>query len=123
MKNFLKIVSSIGVIVLYCSVMSLYSNDSFVQKGDVSTERNFSNQQSYFLASSGVHNQIAENENSSVTFYSNILIIKIKEKLSTVTKAIEHSFFCTYSQYNFYSNYILLRFLQTDIIFPFHYYW
>lgn len=39
------------------------------------------------------------------------------------TKTIERVFNIAYTQYNFYAKNVLARFKQTDIIFPFHYFW
>jgi hypothetical protein len=38
-------------------------------------------------------------------------------------KTIERVFNIAYTQYNFYAINVLARFKQTDIIFPFHYFW
>ena len=36
---------------------------------------------------------------------------------------LERIYFHTFSQYNFYSEHTLVRLRQTDLIFPFHYFW
>ncbi len=105
--------------------MSLCSSSLFSQSIDNSKQINPTNQQYYFFSSSNAHNQIAEKE-SSVSFCSNIPITIIKnsfKNLSATAKAIEQFFFSTYSQYSFFSQYLLIRLLQTDIVFPFHYFW
>lgn len=57
------------------------------------------------------------NSNPTVTFkvVSNSLFIR--------TLAIERLFNTTFSLYKFYSTNGIVRFTQTDIIFPFHYFW
>lgn len=36
---------------------------------------------------------------------------------------LERVYFHTFSQYNFYSEHTLVRLRQTDLIFPFHFFW
>lgn len=103
--------------------MSLCSSSLFSQNIDNLKLANDSNQQQYFFSSSSNHNQIAENESLVTTYNSSVNFVTFKDKLSATAKAIEHSFFSTYSQYCFYSQYLLIRLLQTDIVFPFHYFW
>ncbi len=125
MKKNLRIVSLLSIVALYSSIMSLCSSSLFSQSIDNSKQINPTNQQYYFFSSSNAHNQIAEKE-SSVSFCSNIPITIIKnsfKNLSATAKAIEQFFFSTYSQYSFFSQYLLIRLLQTDIVFPFHYFW
>lgn len=123
MKKILRIVPFLSVIILYSSLMSLCSSSLFSQNIDNSKLANDSNQQQYFFSSSSNHNQIAENESLVTTYNSSVNFVTIKDKLSATAKAIEHFFITTYSQYNFYSQYLLILFFPTDIVFPFHYFW
>lgn len=125
MKKKLRIVFFLSIIALYGSAMGLCSSSLFFENRETSKQTTSLSQQHFFFTSSGSHNQIAENENSG-SIYTNAPVITIKNslsKLSASAKAIEHSFFCTYSQYSFYSHCLLIRLQQTDIIFPFHYFW
>jgi len=123
-KKKLRIVAFLSLAALYSSAISLYSSSQLFDNTDTLKQTNGSNQQ-YFFASSNIHNQIAEKE-SSVSVCGSIPITTINNpfnKLSASANAIEQSFFSTYTQYSFYSQYLLIRLLKTDIIFPFHYFW
>ena len=124
MKKLLRIVTFLSFAALYGFAMSLYSSSQLFENTDILKQTNSSSQQ-YFFASSNIPNQIGEKE-SSVSVCGSIPITTINNpfnKLSASANAIEQSFFSTYTQYSFYSQYLLIRLLKTDIIFPFHYFW
>jgi hypothetical protein len=55
---------------------------------------------------------------------SQLLIVKFAFKIfDVVAKLFNQSIYIIFSQYFFFSNHVIERLQQADIVFPFHYFW
>jgi len=124
-KKSLRITGLISIALLYCFAIGLYSgvvyagNGSFLTQ-DGHAEKKYSNP---VFAKHFQHTIQSENA-VTVCSYSNPASVKSTWKeFSAANIAAEHVYVHTFSRYNFFSRKLLVRLQNTDLIFPFHYFW
>ena len=125
MKKSLHITGLISLALLYCFAIGLYSgaayagNISFSKQSGNATEK-YSN-----AVSAKLFQHTVQTENSAtVCSHSNPVTVKNTYKeFSAANIADEHVYLHTLSQYHFFSHKLLARLQNTDLIFPFHYFW
>ena len=125
MRRSLKNTGLIIIILLYCLVTSFYSGIAFNSRSAFSNQTTSENKTYNSNVSPGLFYHTSQIVNS-FNLYNNAAPCSLKisvHKFSVWASATERFFFNTISQYNFYTKYLLVRFRQTDIIFPFHYFW
>ena len=124
MKKVLKTGVLLLVLVLYCFTVSLYSHD--LLRSNTAFSGQSSEVKSYFsLASVNLFSHTIRTENS-VNYFYHRLSSSLKSHLNDFLfkgVAVDSFLLKTFSKYIFYSRVIIVGFLQTDIIFPFHYFW
>lgn len=124
MKRSLKIIAILGVALVYCFAISIYSN-AFNAGSSFSQLTTSQNQLHKSEASSNLFCHTTQSE-SSVFASSHISFPSLKNSLSAFaacTNTTEKLFFSAFSQYNFYAQNLLIRLKQTDFIYPFHNFW
>lgn len=124
-KKTLRLIVFTSFLVLYCFVMSLYSNNAFIENSSFSKPSNSENRQYYFSTSLNSIYHIANTENF-VNFFDNVSTSSPKNsfnKISVLVKITEQLFFNRFTQYSFESLNLLINLQQTNLIFPFHYFW
>ncbi|MGV3589233.1 MAG: hypothetical protein ACO1OF_19660, partial [Adhaeribacter sp.] len=97
----------------------------FVNKFAFSNIKRFKQQHFSSLKAPELHGQPVETVNY-VTAYNNLPFRPLKNPFKAFlafVKATEQTNFRIFSQYYFYSQNVLIRLKQTDLIFPFHYFW
>jgi hypothetical protein len=115
----------ISIALLYCFTIGLYSgvayagNTTFSKQAGNATEK-YSN-----TVSAKLFQHTVQTENSiTVCNHGNPVTVKnTYNKFSAVNKVTEQLSVHTFLQYNFYAHKLLARLLNTDLIFPFHYFW
>ena len=125
MKKSLHITGLISLALLYCFAIGLYSgvayagNTAFSKQAGNATEK-YSN-----AVSAKLFQHTIQTENSiTVCTHNNPVTVKNTYKeFSAANIATEHVGVHTFSQYNFFSQKLLARLQNTDLIFPFHYFW
>jgi hypothetical protein len=125
MNKVVKLRAFFQSIVLYCFIVSLCSTGFLtpcISPQNVSSTRFGS-----YLPIEGVDllkiTSKIENVSNSLSLYSSLLLKIHLNDLGVFQEAVESFFYNTSSQYIFYAANGITRFLQTDIIFPFHYFW
>lgn len=125
MKKTSRILAVLTTLFLYCFVISLYSSNAFADSTTFLKHSNSETEQYNSVLSSKLLSHTPPSE-SSVNLFNSVSPSSLKnsfKEFSACIKAIENSFFHTFSQYSFYSQNVLVRLKQADIIFPFHYFW
>lgn len=125
MKKLLHITALTGIALLYCFVIGLYSGA--VHAGDVSFSKldgKATASYAHSVTAKSFQHTVQTENSITLCSHSNPIIVKdsYKEFLAA-NKAIEHVSGHIFSQYNFFSHKLLVRLQNTDIIFPFHYFW
>ncbi|MFM6925882.1 MAG: hypothetical protein ACKOU7_10315 [Ferruginibacter sp.] len=125
MKKSLRITGLISITLLYCFAIGLYSgvayagNTAFLKQDGSATEK-YSNT----VSAKSFQHTIQTETSVTVCSHSNPATVKNTYKeFSAVNKAAEQVYVHTFSQYSFYSRKLLVRLQNTDLIFPFHYFW
>lgn len=119
-----RIFSLLSVSLLYFIIVSFYSNPIFIDNF-TSTQTNTETEHYCSLVTNNLLCHTSEIESSN-TIFNNTLPTTLKNnfnKFSNCIHSTEQAYFNTFSQYNFYAQNLLVRLQQTDIIFPFHYFW
>lgn len=123
-KKIFRIFAILTIFILYGFVLSLYSNNAFIDNY-ISSQTTSEAKQYNSLTSSCLlcHTaqtgcSIAVHTNGSLSLHKNFF-----SEFSICLRASEQLFFVAFSQYRFYSQNLLGRLQRTDIIFPFHYFW
>jgi hypothetical protein len=124
-KKSLQITGLISIALLYCLFIGLYSgitfngNAAFTKQGSASKES-----YGYSVSAKSFQHTVQTENSLTVCNHSNPVTVKNTFKeLSAVNTITEQVLVHTFSQYSFYSNKLLVRLQNTDIIFPFHYFW
>jgi hypothetical protein len=105
--------------------MSLYSGYAFHSNAALSDFEKSGNKSYSAVVSSNLFCHTTQLK-SSVTVFNHFPSPPLKNsftELSAYTKVSEELFLHTFLQYSFYAQHLLIRLRQTDIIFPFHYFW
>ena len=125
MKKYSKISSLLHILVLYCFVVSLYSNNVSASHNALNENHTSSNQGSFSMIPADLFCQSTQTE-TFVRGLSNHPVTSLKNQLNVFlacTKAAELAHISGYSKYLYYAKNKISWFRPVDIIFPFHYFW
>ena len=123
-RKLLKLSGVFNVVVLYSIIVSIYSPCLLYSNASFSTD-NSAKDESYFSLFSANLIGPAVNTKNIVTL-NDIPFSILKNylnKFSACLKEAELFHEITFSKYILYAGTIIVRFQQTDIIYPFHYFW
>ncbi|MEP7237167.1 MAG: hypothetical protein ABI685_04870 [Ferruginibacter sp.] len=125
MKKSLHITALISIALLYCFATSLYSGIAFKGNAAFAKQSNAANERytADVSAKSFQHTLQTENSVSLVNHPRPAAVNNFHNEFSASIKVTEQLFVHTFLQYSFYSQKLLARLQNTDIIFPFHYFW
>jgi hypothetical protein len=124
-KKSLRIIGLAGISLLYCFVIGIYSGITFNADAAVIKHSKASDENLTAAVSAKSFHHTVQTENA-VTAFSHPKPVSSKNshnEYSSCTKIAEQLFVTSFLQYNFYSHKLLMRVQQTDLIFPFHYFW
>jgi len=122
-KKLVKITSILFFVALYCLITGLYRGGSSSNPVNSKSNSSINIQEYFFFESLNTNDQVANNENA-VSYSTPITTIKNHtSKFICSLFAIERIILNTFWQYSFDSHFLLIQFFQTDITFPFHYFW
>lgn len=125
MKNSLQITGFISIALLYCLCIGLYSGmafngiAAFAKKGNQAKESYGHN----VSANSFQHTIQTENAITVCSLGNTVTAKNTYKELSAANTATEQVLVHAFSQYSFYSYNLLIRLQNTDLIFPFQYFW
>jgi hypothetical protein len=124
-KKSLHITGLISIALLYCLCIGLYSgiafngNAAFAKQGSTAKES-----YGYSISAKSFQHTVQTENSLTVCNHSNPVTVKNTFKeLSAANTVTEQVLVHSFLQYSFYSNKLLARLQNTDIIFPFHYFW
>ncbi|MBK8520324.1 MAG: hypothetical protein WAT20_11045 [Ferruginibacter sp.] len=125
MKKSLQKTGLISMALLYCLAIGLYSgiafngNPAFAKQGN-EAEKSYGHNVSakYFL-----HTIQTRNSFTFGDYSSRVTVKNTYQKFSAANTITEQVLVHTFSQYRFYSHNLLVRLQNTDLIFPFQYFW
>ncbi len=125
MKKSLQITGLISIALLYCLSIGLYSgiaftgNAAFAKQGNAAAES-----YGHSVAAKSFQHTLQTENSITVCNHSNPVTVKntYKEYFAANTLT-EQTLVHTFSQYSFYSHKLLVRLQNTDLIFPFQYFW
>lgn len=125
MKRILRRIKLVPFAILYFFFLSFYSVLSSCTNSFLLPLTPLDKGSHITLASSDLlcHAIKTESLVNALNGLPNTSLKKNLNKCSDAFKTQEQSLFNTFSQCTFYSKNVILRFHQTDIIFPFHYFW
>jgi len=124
-KKSLRNIGLIGISLLYCFVIGIYSGITFNADAAVAKHSKGSHESYTAAVSAKSFHHTVQTENS-VTAFNHARPVSLKNSFneySACIKITEQLFFTGFLQYSFYSHKLLMRVQQTDLIFPFHYFW
>jgi hypothetical protein len=124
-KKLLQITGLISMTLLYCFATAFCSgmalrSDAIFSKTNRAEKESYSQSVS---AKSFQHTVQTENSVTVCSHHSPVTVKNTYKEFSAANKAVEHVSVHTFSQYNFFSHKLLARLQNTDLIFPFHYFW
>jgi uncharacterized membrane protein YhiD involved in acid resistance len=124
-KKSLQITGLISIALLYCLAIGLYSGIAFNSNAAFAKQASTAKESFSHSVSAKSFQHTVQTENAvTVCNHSNPVTVKNTYKeFSVVNKAATQLVVHTFSQYSFYSHKLLARLQNTDIIFPFHYFW
>lgn len=125
MKKVVKAAALFPILVLYCFIVSLYSTG--ISASGIKFQNDQSTKEGSYFPIGGnyllYHTTKTENV---VNGFKNLLTFSFKNHTNDFLahrKAAESYLFNTYSEYIFFAKNLVVKLQQTDIIFPFHYFW
>jgi lipid-binding SYLF domain-containing protein len=124
-KKHLQTTGLISIALLYCLSIGLYSGMAFTGNAAIAKQCDAADESYGSSISAKSFQHTVQTENSiTVCNHSNPVTVKNTHKefsaVNTVTeKVLVHSF----SQYSFYAHKLLIRLQNTNLIFPFQYFW
>ncbi|HEX2683303.1 MAG TPA: hypothetical protein VHL77_05205 [Ferruginibacter sp.] len=124
MKNALRNTALIGLSVLYCFVTSLYSGVG--NNAKAVTASSFNASDSYTAAVSAKCFKHTVQSENSFSIFNHARPVSLKNSHNDFPACIKTTgalVLTRFQQYHFYSQNLLTRVRQTDLIFPFHYFW
>lgn len=124
MKKSARIFLILTLFAFYGYAVSLCNSNNFNNHFPFSPSR-FPTQSYDSLKYSNLFCHIAQTE-SSILVFRNIPQDSLKKSFNEFSgcfKNIQHLFINIFSQYQFYSKNLIVRLQNTDIIFPFHFFW
>jgi hypothetical protein len=122
-KKLLKITAILSISILYCLITSLYSVNAMNYYTDYSKHSNLQYYSS--IVSSNLFCHTEQTEGAS-NIYNNISRTSLKNsfnQFSACSFAPIQLLNNLYSPYIYFSENLTVRFMKTDIIFPFHNFW
>lgn len=123
MKKRFRLFSLFSIFILYSFILSLYCSNAFVHK--FSSSQTSSERKHYSsVMSSNLLCHTAQTDGSTIV-HSNARTCSLKSPLNEFTacsRAREQQFLHRFSQYNFFSQNLVVRLQHTDMIFPSHYF-
>lgn len=125
MKKSLQITGLISIALLYCLTVGLYSSMAFngnaaFAKQAATTKESYG----YSVAAKSFQHTLQTENAVTVCSHSNPVTVKNTFKeFSAANTVTEQVIVHIFSRYSFYSDNLLMRLQNTDIIFPFHYFW
>ena len=125
MKKIVKAATLFHILVLYCFIVSLYTAGISASGIHLQNDRSTSEEGYSPLAGIDLFTHTTKTQNV-VNGLSKLPTFSLKNQISdflAYRKATELFLFNSSSVYLFYARYTADRFPQTDIIFPFHYFW
>jgi len=121
-KKAFRTFSVLAVSALYFFILSVGGNHAFVESSCAQTPSG-SWENSAFVSSKLLCNTVPA-ERTTVHYNAPPPSLKNSvSELSACLKTTEQLFFRVFSQYRFYSQQVLVRLQNTDLIFPFHSFW
>ena len=125
-KSNTKIATLFQILVLYCFIASFYSTGILSSGYTYSNDHRTANEERYLpIAGVDLFTNTTKPENIVVSF-NTFLSFSIKNQLNdflAYRQVTDLFLLNASSKYIFYARNTVERFEQTDIIFPFHYYW
>ncbi len=111
--------------VLYCFAIGLYSGVAYAGNTAFSkqTGKESAGYSQVVAAKSFQHTVQTENSLTVCTHSNPVSVKNTHNDFSAVNIAAAHVFVHSFSQYNFFAHKLLVRLQNTDLIFPFHYFW
>ena len=113
------------ILIPYCLAIILYGNSVVTSDANFSNEQSKSDDKCLIFLSADLLCPTAQSENN-IREFSKLPTTSPKNHFNSLiarAKAEESIILFTFSKYSFYSHNIVDRFQQTDIIFPFQYFW
>ncbi len=113
------------VVVIYALVIGINSSNLIARQYVVSSYSSAENHEVSASVASDLLCHTAQTE-GSITVANSTVSAPAKNTITTysaVLQALDDVFFSKYSPFCSFSDQLVLRFSQTDIIFPFHYFW
>ncbi|MBK7306802.1 MAG: hypothetical protein IPI88_06990 [Chitinophagaceae bacterium] len=125
MKKSLQITGLISIALLYCLSIGLYSGMAFKDNAAIAKQCNAADESYGYSISAKSFQHTVQTENSiTVCNHSNPVTVKNTHKeFSALNTATEQVLVHSFSQYSFYAHKLLMRLQNTDLIFPFQYFW
>jgi hypothetical protein len=125
LKKTLHITGLLGIALLYCLATALCSGVAYAGNTPFSKQAGNSTEKYSNAVSAKLFQHTLQTENSiTVCNHSNPVTVKNTFKdFSAINLATEHIYVRRFLQYNFFSHKLLARLQNTDLIFPFHYFW
>jgi hypothetical protein len=121
-KYHVKILSLVGLIAIYCSAIGAVNNS--LVYSDISINKTSSQEKVISFLSEKLF--LHTSSDSSLKDYNNLPGPDFKKQLTglfAIINATEHLIGSEFSQYTTFTRSILVNHRNTDIIFPFHYFW
>jgi hypothetical protein len=124
-KKNLQITGLLSITLLYCLAIGLYSGVGFNGIAAFANQGNAAKESyTHSVAAKSFHHTIQTGNSLTVCNHSNPVTVKNTYKeFSAVNKITEQILVCSFLQYSFYSHKLLVRLQNTDLIFPFQYFW
>lgn len=124
-KKSLHIIGLVSIALLYCFAIGLYSGVAYAGNTSLARQVNAAKESySNSISAKSFHHTVqTENSVSLVNNARPVSVNNTHNEFSAGIKVPEQLFVHTFTQYSFYSQKLLARLQNTDIIFPFHYFW
>ena len=123
MKNDIKKTSVLVLIAIYCFAIGVFTTS--INHYDVQTAQ--TTEQEKFLSTVSVnlycHTTQLESSVSNLNDFSSPSFKNSFKNLWAFNKTVEQFFEFAFTQYEFFSINLLIRYRKTNIIFPFHCFW
>ncbi|MBL7701983.1 MAG: hypothetical protein JNM14_07010 [Ferruginibacter sp.] len=124
MKKLLQKTGIAGITLLYCLFTGLYSGVAFNANAAIAKQGSSKESYNYSIAAKTFqHTLQTENAVTVCSHHKPVTVKDTYKELSDANLATGHILLHTFSQYNFFSNKLLVRLQNTDLIFPFQYFW
>jgi hypothetical protein len=123
-KKILQKTGLVCITLLYCLAIGLYSSVPLNANAAIAKQGNAKESYSHSITAKSFQHTVQTENSLTVCSHTNPVAEKNSYKeFSDANLASEHLLLHTFSQYNFFSNKLLVRLKNTDLIFPFQYFW